>query len=171
MSARAKNHPGRIIRHEKTAAGYGSNVPTPPSAAEQLVTRASTIGKIGVGVGGIMMGINGLYRIIDSFRSDAQRRNLIEDLYKTDPVLSQLDHDQVIEWYAAIVHFAPHFSLDKAAVKEVLENFARFGRVDVNTLKMLAETEKATSNARKDSGSSGWQDTLMNVSKIVGVMS
>lgn len=169
MSDRARNHPGRIIRHEKTAA---QNTPpaAPLSATDQFVRKAQTFGRIGAGLGGLALSMNLIYNTVKSFRNDAQRRNLIEDLYRSDPVLSQLDHDQVVEWYAAIVHFAPHFSLDKAAVKEVLENFARFGRVDVNTLKMLAETEKATAGAQKDSGTSNWQSSILNVGKMIGVM-
>lgn len=48
-----------------------------------------------------------------------------------------------MEWYATIVHFAPTVSLDKNAVREILQGFARFGRVDLQTLKLLADTEKS----------------------------
>ncbi len=89
---------------------------------------------------------------------DVKRKRLIEELGRTDPVLSRVEPDQLMEWYATIYHLAPTVSLDKSAVREILQNFARFGRVDVNTLKMLADTEKATSGSGGSMQS--WGNTL-----------
>lgn len=61
--------------------------------------------------------------------------------------------------YATIYHFAPKVSLDKVAVREVLQGFARFGKVDLQTLKMLAETEKALADPQSKAGV--WGNILM----------
>lgn len=88
--------------------------------------------------GGIILG-----KALNSIKNDIRRKSLLEDLYLNDPLLHEIDKAQLMEWYATIVHFAPTVSLDKNAVREVLHGFARFGRVDLQTLKMLADTEKS----------------------------
>lgn len=109
----------------------------------------------------------------DKIKNDATRRTIITDLHINDPILSGVPEEQLLEWYATIYHFAPKFSLDKQAVKEVLQNFARFGRVDVNTLKMLAETEKAMQDAASKGTSwgslfTGLADNMMFQSSDAG---
>ena len=111
-------------------------------------------------IGGIVLAGMAVTKAYNAVQNDATRKNLINDLHMNDPVLSKVDGEQLLEWYATIYHFAPKFSLDKSAVREVLQNFARFGRVDVNTLKMLAETERATAQA--DSGTS-WGNLFGNL--------
>lgn len=104
-------------------------------------------------------------KTVKNIKNDNTRKRLLAELQTSDPVLSQVDPDQLLEWYATIYHFAPNFSLDKAAVREVLQNFARFGRVDVNTLKMLADTEKSSQQAA-DVGHS-WGDMLSGLAKTI----
>lgn len=87
--------------------------------------------------GGIILG-----KALNSIKNDIRRKSLLEDLHLNDPLLHEIDKAQLMEWYATIVHFAPTVSLDKNAVREVMHGFARFGRVDLQTLKMLADTEK-----------------------------
>ncbi len=99
--------------------------------------------------------------------NDTQRKNLLNDLHLNDPLLRDIPEEQLLEWYATIYHFAPKFSLDKGAVRETLEQFARFGRVDVNTLKMLADTEKATQQAAN--AGQTWGDVFEGLSKAVAV--
>ena len=100
-------------------------------------------------------------------QNDATRKNLLNDLHLNDPLLKEIPKDQLLEWYATIYHFAPKFSLDRGAVKETLEQFARFGRVDVNTLKMLADTEKATQQAA--AAGKSWGDLFEGLSKAVAI--
>lgn len=92
--------------------------------------------------------------------NDVRRKALIEDLRLNDPVLQKVDQGQLMEWYATIYHFSPQTSLDKAAVRELLRGFATFGKVDMQTLKLLAETEKNLSP--KPSSSSVWAELLGN---------
>lgn len=106
-----------------------------------------TIGSIGV-IGTTAMALAEAYKKISH---DMQRKKMIEDLGRTDPVLSKVEPEQLMDWYATIYHLAPTVSLDKSSVQEILQNFARFGRVDVNTLKMLADTEKSVSDAKTKS--------------------
>lgn len=124
--------------------------------------------------GSKMMGITSLtlgglmiYKKVKEIKNDVVRKNLIDDLRRTDPVLSEIPEEQLLEWYATIVHFAPKFSLDKSAVREVLQGFARFGRVDVNTLKMIADTEKATQQAADYTKS--WGSVLTDIAKTVSI--
>lgn len=88
--------------------------------------------------GGVVLG-----KVINNIKNDIRRKSLLEDLHLNDPLLRDIDKAQLMEWYATIVHFAPTVSLDKNAVREILQGFARFGRVDLQTLKLLADTEKS----------------------------
>lgn len=112
--------------------------------SSETVKNLKDIGLIVAGASLLKGGIG----YINELRNDTKRKALIEDLIKTDPVLKDVDHDQLMEWYATIYHFAPKFSLDRSAVREVLQNFARFGRLDINTIKMIADTEKSTADAK-----------------------
>ena len=76
--------------------------------------------------GGVVLG-----KVINNIKNDIRRKSLLEDLHLNDPLLRDIDH------------FAPTVSLDKNAVREILQGFARFGRVDLQTLKLLADTEKS----------------------------
>lgn len=114
-------------------------------------------------VGSLVLASSALIKSIKEVQNDSRRKQLITELHHNDPVLSKIPEDQVLEWYATIYHFAPHFSLDRSAVREVLQNFARFGRVDVNTLKMLADTEKSTQAAASDNKS--WGDVFAGLAK------
>ena len=105
---------------------------------------------------------NAMYKAYEKIKNDTVRKNLINDLHLNDPVLKNVPEEQLLEWYATIYHFAPKYSLDKTAVREVLQNFARFGRVDANTLKMLAETEKAMNS----SDSSSFGALLGNIANV-----
>ena len=94
-------------------------------------------------VGAIVTGGLAIGKVINKIKNDIRRKSLLEDLRLNDPLLRDIDKAQLMEWYATIVHFAPTVSLDKNAVREILQGFARFGRVDLQTLKMLADTEKS----------------------------
>lgn len=120
-----------------------------------------------IAVGSIVAGGVTLHKAYKAIQNDAQRKTLLNDLHLNDPVLRQVPEEQLLEWYATIYHFAPKFSLDKSAVREVLQNFARFGRVDVNTLKMLADTEKATQQAI--AAGKSWGSILGELAKAVSI--
>ncbi|WP_304040014.1 hypothetical protein [Desulfovibrio piger] len=94
-------------------------------------------------VGAIVTGGLVISKVINKIKNDIRRKSLLEDLRLNDPLLRDIDKAQLMEWYATIVHFAPTVSLDKNAVREILQGFARFGRIDLQTLKMLADTEKS----------------------------
>lgn len=138
----------------RKTAGFGNILDTLSITPKKAL---SAISFVGAG-----MLINKAYNKV---KNDTTRRNIISDLHLNDPVLKNVPEEQLLEWYATIYHFAPKFSLDRSAVKEVLQNFSRFGRVDVNTLKMLAETEKAVQDA--DSKRSSWGDMLGSLAKTV----
>lgn len=148
--------------------GQNQSAPqTPKSGINKFLGNFSTSTSKMLAVGSLVMGGAAIAKAIKEVNNDVRRKRLITELHTTDPILSGLPPEQILEWYATIYHFAPHFSLDKSAVKEVLQNFARFGRVDVNTLKMLADTEKSTQQASKDSKS--WGDIFTNLGKAVSL--
>lgn len=120
------------------------------------------VGTAGALISGGML----LNKMHSRLQNDMQRKSLIEDLHLNDPILKQVDKSQLIEWYATIMHFAPKFSLDKPAVREVLNSFAQYGRVDLNTLKMLAEVESSV--AKASSGSMSWGTMLTGIAQGVG---
>lgn len=126
------------------------------AAVSSLVSKVSTVGGFGKALGRVAETVGNistiaaaasvsglaLKRVADKISNDTRRKALIDDLIRTDPVIQKVDKAQVMEWYATIYNVAPTLSADKSAVREVLQNFARFGRADMQTLKMLAETEK-----------------------------
>ena len=84
-------------------------------------------------VGAIVTGGLVIGKVINKIKNDIRRKSLLEDLRLNDPLLRDIDKAQLMEWYATIVHFAPTVSLDKNAVREILQGFARFGRIDLQT--------------------------------------
>lgn len=89
-----------------------------------------------------------IYRKIDN---DTRRKAVIEDLAAHDPVLSQQDSDKLKEWYATMHYYAPSLTQDKATVREILTGFARFGKVDPQTIKLLVDTEEKVNKLKNDS--------------------
>ena len=110
--------------------------------ARNMTTHISPVKNLSI-LGAFVTGGAVIGKVINRIRNDIRRKSLLEDLYLNDPLLHEIDKAQLMEWYATIVHFAPTVSLDKNAVREVLHGFARFVRVDLQTLKMLADTEKS----------------------------
>lgn len=117
-------------------------------------------------IGGLISGALILNKIHGKLQNDIQRKSLLEDLHMNDPVLKNVDKAQLLEWYATIMHFAPRTSLDKTAVREILQNFARFGKADIQTLTMLAETEKNMESAR--SNMTSWGSLFGDLARGVG---
>ena len=86
-------------------------------------------------------------------QNDTRRKAIIEDLCNTDPILKGADKKEILTYYATIYNMAPLVSLDKPTVRELLQNFIKFGRVDMQTIKTLTETEKnRAQNGRTDMG-------------------
>ena len=92
-------------------------------------------------------------KAIRSIMNNTRKKALIEDLMISDPVIKNADKEQVLEYYALIDHIAPAIALEKPIVRELLQTFVRFGRVDMNSLKLLTETQKNYSAAKKEDGS------------------
>lgn len=130
----------------------------PVESANRNLGRLLTAGSLISG--GIVLG-----KIYGKIQNDIQRKSILEDIHLNDPILKNVDKGTLLEWYATIVHFAPTFSLDKNAVREVLQNFARFGKVDIPTLNMLAATEK---NLEAQSRSASWGSIFGEIAKGVG---
>lgn len=83
-----------------------------------------------------------LNRLKQKIQNNPRSRALIEDLIQNDPLIKEEDRDTVLQYYATIMNVAPSLALDKNAVRELLKQFIRFGKVDIQTLKILADTEK-----------------------------
>ena len=102
------------------------------------------VGRSGLGVPVIGTVVAGhiASKAIRAIQNNTRKKALIEDLMMTDPIIKNADKSEVLQYYAVIDSMSPSLALEKPAVKELLQTFVRFGRVDINTLKMLAETEK-----------------------------
>jgi hypothetical protein len=74
-------------------------------------------------------------------QNDIRRKALIEDLIMHDPIIKEAPREKTLEYYATIYNIAPKISSEKPAVRELLQHFVKFGRIDLQTLKTLAETE------------------------------
>lgn len=98
--------------------------------------------ELGKYVGPILSGGLLLKSLYAKISNDIRRKSIIEDLSLNDPVLKNVGKAKLMEWYATIYHFSPKVSLDKTATADLLRNFASFNKVDMQSLKLLSETEK-----------------------------
>ncbi len=98
--------------------------------------------------GGLLAG-SMLKATYDSIRRDNKAKQVFESL-SNDPQLSRIDKGTLAEWFAAIYHYSPTAASDKATAKELMHQFAMFGKVDLQTLKTLAEIEEKRSSSEKD---------------------
>jgi hypothetical protein len=114
-----------------------------PSVTGKMITAGNAVKAAIAIVGGVFL----FKRIVEKISNDITRKSIIEDLYLNDPIIKGLGKEQALAWYATIYHFSPTTSLDKVAVRELMQGFARVGRVDLQTLKTLAETEKSLSSS------------------------
>ncbi|MFP4019425.1 MAG: hypothetical protein ACLFUH_09270 [Bacteroidales bacterium] len=103
---------------------------------------------LGAAAGGFAAGTYAFDRLKKKIQNEPRRKAILEDLQMNDPVISEEDPEKVLEYYATIYNFAPDLTLDKSAVKELLQHFVRFGRVDLQTLKTLADTEKSIKQSK-----------------------
>lgn len=132
---------------EKTA-GVGKVLSV--AAADPKLT-ANVLKAVGIGMSAA--GISGtlLKTLINKIQNDMRRKAIIEDLATYDPILKNVDREQIKEWFATMYYYAPTMTADKNTVKEILTGFARFGKIDLSTLKTLAETEEKLRKARNES--------------------
>ena len=135
------------------------NMPHFMRGMDRVLNWGGSAAKIGVGL--MLSGVL-IKKMIDNIKNDSNKKRIIEDLALNDPVLKEVEKSTLLEWYATLCHYAPTLCTDKQTVGEVLRNFARFGKIDINTLKMLADTEKSISSARDN-------DTKFNdLTKFIG---
>ena len=102
-------------------------------------------------LGALGLGANVMKTLINKIQNDMRRKAIIEDLANYDPILKNVDREQLKEWFATMYFYAPSMTADKNTVKEVLTGFARFGKIDLPTLKTLSETEEKLRKSRSDS--------------------
>jgi len=102
-------------------------------------------------VGATALPLMAINRLKKKIQNDTRRKALIEDLYMNDPIIKDAEREDVLQYYATIYSVAPSVSLDKNVVRELLQNFVKFGRVDIQTIKTLAETEEKMSKGNQNS--------------------
>ena len=120
------------------------------SGFSDIVGQAAKVGKTvgpALATGGITA--YALKQLLDKIKNDIRRKRIIEDIALNDPLLKTVDKQTLMRWYATINYYAPTLALNKLTVTEVLQNFAKFGKVDFNTVKMLIDTEKNIAETRK----------------------
>jgi hypothetical protein len=101
-----------------------------------------------------------LRSILRKIQNDTRRKALIEDLMSHDPIIKEAPKEEVLEYYATIYNLAPTVSLEKPVVRELLQHFVKFGRIDISTIKTLTDTE-GKAQRRKQQSSFGVKDALM----------
>ena len=114
-------------------------------------TALATAKTIGTGLSMAALGTNVIKTLVNKIQNDMRRKAIIEDLATYDPILKNVDREQIKEWFATMYYYAPTMTADKNTVKEILTGFARFGKIDLSTLKTLAETEEKLRKARNES--------------------
>ena len=85
----------------------------------------------------------GLKMAVQKLMNKRENLAMVEDLMLTDPIIKQADPQRVKEFYTTIDYMAPAISKDKNVVKELLQNFIKFDRVDMPSIKALADTQKS----------------------------
>lgn len=100
-------------------------------------------------VAGAMLGALTLRALHNDLKKSNRHRAMFESLC-WDPEFASVDKGKLLEWYTTIYRYSPTTALDKTATKELLKQFNTFGRVDMQTLKTLADTEEALASARSD---------------------
>ena len=120
------------------------------SLANTVSKHSSSLGKLAVPALAAVAGGFVIKQILDKMHNDVRKTRIIEDLSLNDPLLKNVDKRQLYHWYALLCYYAPTLADDKLTVTEVLQNFARFGKVDFNTIKMLVDTEKTVSDTAKN---------------------
>lgn len=113
-------------------------------------TRINKINNLaGTATKGLLLGW-ALQSKIKSLMNDHAAKAMLEDLILTDPILKQADPERVKEFYATICYMAPKLKADKNIVRELLQNFVKFDRVDMASIKALADTQGVMSKGDKD---------------------
>ena len=133
---------------EKTA-GIGSFLAS--AAAADPKQTANVLKAVGMGASAAGISTILLKSLVNKIQNDMRRKAIIEDLATYDPILKNVDREQIKEWFATMYYYAPTMTADKNTVREILTGFARFGKIDLSTLKTLAETEEKLRKARNES--------------------
>lgn len=96
----------------------------------------------------------GFKTLYNRIKSSTRHKAVIDDLMTNDPIIREADPEEMAQIYATIYKLAPGLALEKPAVREIMQNYAKMGRLDMQTVKMLVEAnDKMGSNP-----SSGMRD-------------
>jgi len=148
--ARAKQQARQQARQQQAGAQQQAGGQETPGLLQRLGDSQPGLKVMSGAFGsGAALGTIAYDRIKRKIENEPRRRAILEDLSTNDPIISEADPEKVLQYYATIYNFAPEIALDKNTVQELLHHFIRFGRIDLQTLKTLAETEK-TIEANKD---------------------
>ena len=88
-----------------------------------------------------------LSKAVGKVMADARKKRVLEELKKEDPIIKAASPGKVLAFYGTIQLMAPRLAADKNIVKELLQNFIKFDRVDLNSIKTLADTHKSMAGA------------------------
>lgn len=111
--------------------------------------KAEMPGAFGKGLGGgaavaVGVGAMKLLSSIKHFGDGGKREEILRNLKKTDPVISQADGKVIAESYASMARFAPVLSTDVNAVRSFLRQAVMSGSgPDFMSLKLLGDAEKS----------------------------
>ena len=127
---------------------------TPPAGAaaggaSQLGSLLSKV--IKPSVAGAFVGGIGLKMLYDRLQNDKRAKTVIEDLMRTDPIISKEDPETVKQYAATVFNLAPSICRDKNVMKSILQNFIKFGTVDMKTVETLAGIQKTIDDSQSKS--------------------
>lgn len=106
--------------------------------------KASFLGKVvKPSVAGVAIGALGLKMLYDKIQRDRQAKQVIDDLMRNDPIISKEAPDKVMQYAATVYNVAPSVTRDHNIMKNLLQNFIKFGTVDLQSIKMLVDIEKS----------------------------
>lgn len=94
-------------------------------------------------VAGMAVGALGLKMLYDKIQRDRQAKQVIDDLMRNDPIISKEAPEKVMQYAATVYNVAPSVTRDHNIMKNLLQNFIKFGTVDLQSIKMLVDIEKS----------------------------
>lgn len=118
---------------------------------------------------GVILSSYVIKSLISKVLNNAHCKAIIDDMKMNDPVLKNVDKATLLEWYATIYHFSPSYAKDKNAVRAMMLEFARHGKIDVAMLKTLTGMEKDVAASTKSNLESGAMNPL-SLKDIVGTV-
>ena len=102
----------------------------------------------GIAIAGGLMGLGAITQsVVSSVLAKRKAIEIAKELKKSDPVIAQMNEDELTEYVDYLMNVAPNVLSHPAALKTVLRQVATYGGIDPQTIKLFLEMEE---NAGRD---------------------